>query len=208
MKTFIIIICILSLLILSLCSFDTYDEAKENEQDLTESNIDNVSASHDGGEDKNYFDILYEHMKENIGKILSALGCLISLILMFLYKKGFLPALEGGIKALAAAVTSIGEKTDKISEGTNELGNGLSAKLEECEEALSHMATNIAQLNEKILCAEEAQNEKAAIKTVMLAEVDMLYEIFMAAELPQYLKDNVGERIAAMKNVLRESAEQ
>jgi hypothetical protein len=42
------------------------------------------------------------------------------------------------------------------------------------------------------------------MKTIMSAQVDMLYNIFMSSSLPQYSKDAVGERISEMKAALAE----
>jgi hypothetical protein len=36
----------------------------------------------------------------------------------------------------------------------------------------------------------------------LLAEIDMLYEIFINSSLPQYSKDTVSERIVKMKKSL------
>ena len=53
---------------------------------------------------------------------------------------------------------------------------------------------------------EGIKNEQNVTNSVLYAEIDMLYEIFMAASLPQYLKDNVGEKVRVMKAKLNSEA--
>ena len=55
--------------------------------------------------------------------------------------------------------------------------------------------------------AEARRNADVDRGFVLKAEIDMLYEIFMAASLPQYLKERVGERVAEMKHALTEGEE-
>ena len=42
------------------------------------------------------------------------------------------------------------------------------------------------------------------LRRVMLAEVEMIYGIFISSSLPQYQKDRVGEAYSKMKEMLKE----
>ena len=63
-----------------------------------------------------------------------------------------------------------------------------------------------ATVNARLDALEDERDERKKLTAVLSAEVDMLYEIFMSAALPQYLKDSVGERIAKMKAEILETA--
>lgn len=155
--------------------------------------------------EKTFLDSLYLALSENLSEILSVFTFAGSLILMIGYKKGFLPLLSDGLKALAGGVKSIGDKTETLSLDAEKLTENIQEKITLAEEVLLKMSTTLTALEEKLKTSEEINDERSKLKTVLTAEIDLLYEIFMAASLPQYLKDNVGERIALMKNELKEN---
>ena len=52
----------------------------------------------------------------------------------------------------------------------------------------------------------EARREKKQLYLILNAQIEMLYDLFMSSALPQYQKDAVGEKIAKMKEAVRENA--
>ena len=111
---------------------------------------------------------------------------------------------------------TIGNAIAKIKESTKESADATSAVSKSIENELSDARAVIATLTEKIEGLRGAvENELAArshdradrdrLTTVVNEQIEMLYDIFMTAALPQYQKDAVGERIAKMKEALREN---
>ena len=83
----------------------------------------------------------------------------------------------------------------------------VSERLGKSEEALGKIASTLDALQTKLDTESGKSSREEEFITVLSAEVDMLYEIFMAAALPQYLKDSVGERIARMKSTITKVGE-
>ena len=79
---------------------------------------------------------------------------------------------------------------------------GEAATLTAAERTLEALADGLGKLTAALDEREKNSYSADDLTTVMLAEIDMLYEIFNSAELPQYIKDRVGERIAEMKKTL------
>lgn len=156
-------------------------------------------------EGSNVFAILFDYLAAHIGEIFSALAFLASVILMLCYKKGFLPLLKSGMNALNGGVKSLGEETKSIGGSAEALSREVSERLTYAEEILSKMGTTLDTLSTKLGNVEERDAATHTLKTVLRNEIDMMYEIFMAAALPQYLKEKVGEQVAKMHRAIDES---
>ena len=135
-------------------------------------------------------------------EIFSAIACALSFALMLIYKKGMMPTLEGGVRSLAAGVKGIGEKASEIKSTTDSFAADIRDRLTAAERTLEALADGLGKLTAALDEREKNSYSADDLTTVMLAEIDMLYEIFNSAELPQYIKDRVGERIAEMKKTL------
>ena len=205
LKIFLYALAVITVIfaILSLSSFTSGDSAEEYiaEKDASE----NQSDAGEAENDKNFFDTLYSGFEENSDKILSALSFFSSIVLMFFYKKGLLPSVEGTIKTLVSNVRSVSDAAANLSKDNDKLGELLGERLNCAEHTLTLIGDTLGKLEEKLNSEAEREDEQKAFKTVMSAEIDLLYEIFMAADLPHYLKENVGERISEMKAKLREN---
>ena len=154
-------------------------------------------------EDKeSFFASLFSAVEDNLSEILSALAFVGSLIIMFSYKKGFIPLIREGLSALSGGVKAVSEKANSLNLNTEQIAGKLEQKLEDAQNLLFGMENTLAQLEISLGDLEKSKKEREMLSVVLCAEVDMLYEIFMSASLPQYLKDNVGEKIRAMKSKL------
>ena len=158
----------------------------------------------DGEASENAFDVLWQAVSEHVGEIFSTLAFAGSLIIMFCYKKGLLPIVRDGILQLAGGVKSLGEHTDAVSASAASLERLLADEIARQEATLLTMERTLAALEGKLGGIEERDGEIAAFRTVMTHEVDMLHDIFMAAAMPQYMKDKVGAATAEMKAALAE----
>ena len=163
----------------------------------------NCTADEVGAEDgKNPFEAVFETVKEHSDTIFSALTLIGSLVLAFTYKKGLLPALGASIGQIGDSVKKISDATEMsivksegaivdIDERIRDIG-GLFERLEE----------RMKDLNDKLAAVEEERERGETTRVLMRSQVDMLYDIFMTSTLPQYSKDAVGEKIAAMKKLI------
>lgn len=189
-----------------ICAFASESVDLPSDEVNSEENIEmseeKIVYDTEEAEKESFFDTLFKVFSDNLSDILSALTFIGSLILMFSYKQGFLPLIKDGLGALSAGVRTIGEKTGELNLGTDELKERIDERLNSAEALLSAMENTIAGLEMNLKELEANKREREMTNTVLLAEVDMLYEIFMSASLPQYLKDSVGEKISAMKKSL------
>ena len=174
----------------------TYTEEPGASADTQEEDI---SGEEEKGEETSIFDTAFSALSLHASEILSALTFIGSLIIMICYKSGFLPMVKDGIRVLSGGVKTLGEHTDTISENTERLLAATGEQLAKSEGVLEKMASALSELEAKLATEQALQKDAAMLKVVLSAEVDMLYEIFMAAALPQYLKDKVGTQIADMK---------
>ena len=170
----------------------------DNESSYSEENTDKV----DNGAESNLFSLIYDLIISGADEIFSAIACALSFALMLIYKKGMMPTLEGGVRSLAAGVKGIGEKASEIKSTTDSFAADIRDRLTAAERTLEALADGLGKLTATLDEREKNSYSADDLTTVMLAEIDMLYEIFNSAELPQYIKDRVGERIAEMKKTL------
>lgn len=161
----------------------------------------------DAKEDVNFFDTAFSAVKKYAAEILSALTLVGSMILAFTYKRGLLPALGSALGSIGTSVKSVAEVAEKSATSSESSLCGISAAIEELGDTLGNMQERIASLDEELKRTKADGCNAKTMNTVMRAQVDMLYDIFMTSALPQYAKDAVGERISAMKAELCEGEE-
>ena len=161
-----------------------------------------AEGASEGGEYKSIFDIAGEFVMENSAEILSLLTFIGSLVLAFTYKKGLLPKLSGALKGIGGSVGTLRENTEKaivtISEKIDEV-NTESKNTERLCEALGERVAQLASTLEEVKGEKE---ERDAMRAILTAQVDMLYDVFMTSALPKYSKDAVAERITAMRSAI------
>ena len=156
---------------------------------------------------ENIFTSAFAFFEENISEIFSLLSFFGSMFIMITYKSGLLPFVENGIGAIAGGVKKMSERAQDIGKEADAFGEGVKKKLEDTEALLLKMQKCVSDLDTRLSCADEEIASREKFEAVLKAEIDMLYEIFMAASLPQYLKERVGERVAEMKHALTEGEE-
>ena len=153
---------------------------------------------------ENAFSSVFEFFEENSAKILSALSFIASLITVIAYKSGLLPYVQNGVKALTSAVKALGEKADSMANETGGFKEQVGNKLTEAQALLESIEGTVEKMGSRLDAIEAENSSKSSLKTVLENEIDMLYDIFMAASMPQHLKERVGDRVAAMKRELAE----
>ena len=153
------------------------------------------------------FTTLYNVALENCDKIFSLLAFIGALVLSFAYKKGLFPFVKNTLNALSGTVKSIREEAEKSASGTNELVNEITDRLKATESVLKVFDEKLGGLEEKITEATLLNDKNEIFRAVLLAEVEMIYEIFTSSSLPQYQKDKVGEAYLRMKAALGKERE-
>jgi hypothetical protein len=158
----------------------------------------------DTGSDVNIFEELYLAFVNNADKILSSLAFIASLIVAFAYRKGLIPVIK-------SALSAIGNKTERLSEcslesiqKTEESLKFLSDKFAFCENSVEAISRSLDILTEKLEGMEGEKKSAEKLSLLMNSQIDMLYEIFMQSSLPQYSKDAIGEKVAALKRELKD----
>ena len=151
--------------------------------------------------ESNVFEELYAAVGEFSGEIASALAFIGSLIVAFAYKRGLMPTVKSGIGAIGGAVSQLKDSTESYSKHQDELLAEFTERLTRAEEVLEKFGGAIEEIAEKTEDGKHAAEDRANMKALMAAQIDMLYDIFMTSSLPQYQKDAVNKRIQEMKEV-------
>ncbi len=181
------------LIALTVCFTVSASAADMQTDELTET---------EDAENSNMFSKAYAEITAYAGEILCAMTFVGSLVLAVAYKKGLLPLLKGSLISIGNAVSKIKEDTSESIEKHSQLTDGLEGAKNMLEGLTEKVDTLDLMLKERLEDESRAEKEKAAFKLIISSQIDMLYDIFMASALPQYQKDAVGERIAAMKGEL------
>ena len=155
----------------------------------------------------NPFEAFFSTVKAYATEIFCALTFVGSLLLAYAYKCGLIPLIKGGIGALSGTVSRIRESAERSEEKTAELNRVVCDRLMDAEEALDGISDRLTAMSKKLDALDGDKDERKMLRIVMAAEVDMLYSIFMTSSLPQYQKDEVGEKIAQMREALGEYEE-
>ena len=137
-----------------------------------------------------------------IGEIFSALTLVGSLVLMCGYKRGFLPALCRGLDCVTRSTESLGRQAMETSEeAKTRLGAFLdraSPLLEQAERILTlaeDLRVRATALERELSLAAD---DRAREETLWRGVADLLYGVFSAANLPDYAKEQLGARYAAL----------
>ena len=152
----------------------------------------------------NIFEEAFTALEGFSSEILCALSFIGSLIIAFAYRKGLLPAVKNGIGTIGTAIGSIKESSEAYAKQGEELLSLMSERLDRAEKTLAEFEKAVAEIAEKSEDGTHAQKDRADMKALMKAQIDMLYDIFMTSSLPQYQKDAVSERVREMKEVTAE----
>ena len=143
------------------------------------------------------FKEVYDLVAENSGKILSLLSFIGTLFIALIYKKALLPGLKKVTASVTDALGAIKEETEKTELSATEC----QTELKSLSKATEKLCSNIEEL-ESCLCPEKAEKQRQTLYTLISGQIDLLYDIFMSSSLPEYKKEDVGCRIAKMKEVL------
>lgn len=157
------------------------------------------------------FDKLYTEVSEYAGEILCALAFIGSVILAFAYKKGLMPIVKSSLVTIGNAMSKMKDSVNKNAERGEEMNREIASGLDGAVKVIQTLGERIdaleKSLTERLADKDETAREREALSIIMTSQIDMLYEIFMSASLPQYQKDAIGEKIAKMKGALAKNGD-
>ena len=157
---------------------------------------------------ENVFTTIFNQLKSYATEIFCGMTFIGSLILAYAYKKGLIPLIEKTLVSISGAVAKIKERTESGAIATEELGASLSEKLEKSEMIVNSMIDKIGEMNKELAQIKTSELERTdsckELSIIVETQIDMLYDIFMTSALPQYQKDAVGEKVAKMKETLKD----
>jgi len=173
-----------------------------------------ISGETDGGfeEKPTFSDRVVGFFGDNCAELLSALTLVSSLAIALLFKKGLLPALSSALKGLAGGlsqgVDEMGKMRQKMSQDTDAAMTRFTAAVTPtltAMEKLAGYADAMAEHTDKLQQAlSEADDSRSRTEAVLRAQSELFYRFFMAADLPRYQKDALGEAYEKMNRLLAE----
>ncbi len=186
--------------------FDTEAESAESDAGTNSNPTVGAGTESDTDTEKsaNPFEVVFSAVRGCAAEILCALSFVGSLILAYAYKKGLLPIIKRGIGAISATVSSIRETAERGESKTDELTRALCERLTSTQISLDGIENAVDTLGKRLDSLESDSDEKKKMRVILSAQIDMLYSIFMTSSLPQYQKDEVGAKIAEMREALLE----
>ena len=152
---------------------------------------------------ENPFAVIFGAVAAHADEILSALAFIGSMVLAFTYKKGLLPSLSRILGSIGASVKEVSERADTTAVQNESAVRQISERVGEISALFERMSARVDELTATLDDREANRTSNAAMRAIITAQVDMLYDVFMTSSLPQYAKDAVGERIADMKTQLQ-----
>ena len=176
---------------------DSVGDATSDETQKTDATTGEEAAT----ERENLFEDIFEAASEFSTEIASALAFVGSLLVAFAYKRGLLPSVKSGIVAIGGAVGQLKDSTESCSRHQEQMLAEFTDRLCRAEDVLERFGKAIDEIAEKTEDGKTAAADRANMKALMSAQIDMLYDIFMTSSLPQYQKDAVNRRIREMREV-------
>lgn len=203
-----LILLTLTILTLFVCSFGfkSFAEAPVEAENV------NISSHSADGEQKNapVSELMLDYVRSYTSEIFCSLTFIGSLITAFLYKKGLLPTLSEGINRIYTAAIKSGENATELQKKSEErLESFLNTTLPLLEKAgeLTEYAETMRQSS--IAMKDELQREKAereALSQVLSGQTELLYGVFMSANIPEFQKEQLAERYNRIQAVIKSSA--
>ena len=156
----------------------------------------------DGGEDGAEATVagaVADFLRDESAGILSGATLLLTLILSLGFRKRVIPSL---LDALGSLIGKSREAAAAITEGHEAEHAALTAILDRVEGMLSEARAAATAAEEAAAVLTMDQKTKAALQATLAEQSDLLYEILMSANLPQYQKDRIGTQHARLKAAL------
>ena len=176
----------------------------QGEADGTQGEADGTQGEADGtqGEADNIFAVIYAAVLEHADKIFSALAFIGTLLLSLTYKRGLLPAVGKAVNGATAAARASKDGSISCETAVKELAAELESDKLDTDRLIVRLDERLGELSGEVGGLLASEGERKSLRLVMSAQIDMLYDLFMASSIPEYQKEAVGNRVAAMRKEL------
>ena len=158
--------------------------------------------------DVNFFEKLYDAVRDYISEILCVLAFGGSFLIAVLYKKGLLPLLKSALSAINAAVGKIKEATEKGANADAEKTAKITQALDKAYGLIEAQSDTLEALEKRLDSLSTDKSEREKLRLILECEVELLYDIFMSSGLPEYQKDAVAKRLKAIESLVKEEKEE
>ena len=176
------------------------EAAESAKNDTAPEGANDASGKADHG--ASFIESIYQAYEQNKSELFSLASALVSLVLVFVYQKGLLPTVKGGltliegqVKAMREVSSDTKEQNAKAADDTRELALKMSKSAEGMQRAL-----------EEILARTESEDAKqqslAQLRQCLLWQSELLGEVFLHSSLPEYDKERVGAVVERVKATL------
>lgn len=176
------------------------ENSEENTVNYTESGeiTDNSAdtSTESGDYEINLFEEIYTLIQDNADKIFSVLAFIGTLVVGICYKSGLLPLLSDALSKLKGSIDGVKADSETTKALTEERLQSIGSAVNEMNGSLQNMKWQYESYDQ--LC-----RERESMRLILEGQIDMLYAIFMSSALPQYQKEEVGERICEMREELK-----
>ena len=152
---------------------------------------------------QNVFSRLYEEVIKNSDTIFSALAFVATLAIGWFYKKGLIPLLTDALGRLKGAFDGARSEALLNAEESARRLDEIAGKVTALEAETRLATENVGRLGEDVHLACEAAGDRRRLATLLSAQIDMLYAIFVSSALPEYQKEEIGLRISKMREELK-----
>ena len=154
---------------------------------------------------ENKFKEIYDIAMTHASEILSLCAFIGSLVCAVIYKSGLLPMVENGLKSIRSVTAKIKEATDRAELDNKTSLCNINDRIDELEKTLGNATEALSTLAKRLEEIGAQRDYQEKISNLLGGEIDMLYDIFMSSNLPEYEKTRVGERVAKLKKDLNEN---
>ena len=170
---------------------------EENAGDVAENPTENEeSGANSGDVEKNVFDQIYLTLESNADKIFSILAFIGTIVVSVGYKSGLMPLLRDALSKLKSSI-------DCVKADSETMGALTERRMEDICHTLNAVSLSIEDMENHLQGYEDLMRERDSMRKILEGQIDMLYAIFMSSGLPQYQKDEIGERIKEMREELK-----
>lgn len=152
--------------------------------------------------EENVFAEIYAVIKANADKIFSALAFVGTLIVGAMYKSGLLPLLSDALGKFKGTLEGIKSENERYESLTGAKLSEMGVSIKNIEKSVEDTGSQIARIESELSVYEKALAERESMKIILSGQIDMLYSIFMASSLPQFEKEEIGNKIARMREEL------
>ena len=165
-----------------------------------------VTAFPEGGEDApegGAAALLADFLATHAAGLISGATFLLTLAISYLFRRRLIPPLLESLSTLLGKSRDALDGAEKLSEQSAAEAARLLLRVEELLASATEAAHRAEEAADAIRAGEAAQK---TLSPILREQVDLLYELLISANLPQYQKDKIGAAHAAAMALLSEDS--